>query len=497
MATESGTEGAAGSGENAEHARLPFDAALAAFARLASAAFPGRTVEVWLTDAARARIGRAGPSDPRAEALLGRIEAFSGVFEMADAARDPVIAAAGPPPPGVIAVAPLKAGAGVVVMWGGAQAALTPAERARALDVAHIVSAHLAALAEEREASEQRDLYALIAEHNSDTLVRGNLEGVRLYVSSSVRDLLGYAPEEMVGRRAAELVHPDDLPEFRGLMEGVRTGRVELLRTEHRQRRKDGTYVWLEAYLKLTRDKETGAPDGYVVSVRDISQRRAAEDELAFAASHDPLTGLANRVMAEAQLKAAVARWARGGTGLAVLLLDLDRFKAVNDTLGHAAGDQVLRAAADRFRAELRAGDLVARMGGDEFLVVLEHPAGAAPDAPPAGATGQGADEAAEKAANAAAGDGAGEGAAEGAGSATGPDAAAPAVEAAACALSERLIAAMAQPVETAAWSVSVGLSVGIAVPGPGCDTPEALLQAADMALYAAKAGGRNGWRVG
>ncbi|MBB6306176.1 diguanylate cyclase domain-containing protein [Xanthobacter tagetidis] len=489
MATESGTEGAAGSGENAEHARLPFDAALAAFARLASAAFPGRTVEVWLTDAARARIGRAGPSDPRAEALLGRIGAFSGVFEMADAARDPVIAAAGPPPPGVIAVAPLKAGAGVVVMWGGAQAALTPAERARALDVAHIVSAHLAALAEEREASEQRDLFGLIAEHNSDTLVRGNLEGVRLYVSSSVRDLLGYAPEEMVGRRAAELVHPDDLPEFRGLMEGVRTGRVELLRTEHRQRRKDGTYVWLEAYLKLTRDKETGAPDGYVVSVRDISQRRAAEDELAFAASHDPLTGLANRVMAEAQLKAAVERWARGGAGLAVLLLDLDRFKTVNDTLGHAAGDQVLRAAADRFRAELRTGDLVARMGGDEFLIVLEHPAGAAPEAPPAGTSGAGQGETA--------GDGAGLGGGERAGAAIGADAAAPAMEAAACALSERLIAAMAKPVETAAWSVGVGLSVGIAVPGEGRDTPEALLQAADTALYAAKAGGRNGWRVG
>ncbi|MEP9349346.1 diguanylate cyclase [Xanthobacter sp. KR7-225] len=482
MTKETWTKGGAGSGEDAGSAGVPFDATLAAFTRLASAAFPGRTVEVWLTDAARARIGRSGPSDPRAQALLGRAGAFSGVFEIADAAQDPTIAAAGPPPPGVIAAAPLKAGAGVVVMWGGTQA-LTPAERALMKDVAHLVSAHLDALAEEREASEQRDLYSLIAEHNTDTLVRGNLDGVRLYVSPSVHDMLGYTPQEMVGARAVDLVHPDDLAHFRRLMTDVKAGRIDHARTEQRQRRKDGSYVWIEAFLKLTHDKETGAPNGYVASVRDISQRKAAEDELAFAASHDPLTGLPNRVLAEAQLKAALGRWARGGTGLAVLMLDLDRFKAVNDTLGHAAGDQVLRAAGERFCAELRAGDLVARMGGDEFLVVLEHPAGAA-EAPPGGPAGR--DACAD------AGDGAGQGAAIGADARS-------AVKAAACGLSDRLIAGMAKPVETAGRQVSVGLSIGIALPGEGRDTPEALLQAADMALYAAKAGGgmRGGWGEG
>ena len=464
MAQEQGAGGGTGSGEDAGSAGVPFDATIAAFTRLASAAFPGRTVEVWFTDAARARIGRAG--------------AFSGVFEIADAARDPAIAAAGPPPPGVIAAAPLKAGAGVVVMWGGTQA-LTPAERALMKDVAHLVSAHIDALAEEREASEQRDLYSLIAEHNTDTLVRGNLDGVRLYVSPSVFDMLGYTPQEMVGERAVDLVHPDDLAHFRQLMADVKAGRIDHARSEQRQRRKDGSYVWIEAFLKLTHDKETGAPNGYVASVRDISQRKAAEDELAFAASHDPLTGLPNRALAEAQLKAAMGRWARGRTGLAVLMLDLDRFKAVNDTLGHAAGDQVLRAAADRFRAELRAGDLVARMGGDEFLVVLEHPAGAAAQAPPAGANGAGAGE--------------GEGAGDCAGAGIDAAATAHAVKAAACGLSDRLIAAMAKPVETAGRQVSVGLSIGIALPGEGRDTPEALLQAADMALYAAKAGGATG----
>ncbi|MFG1359275.1 diguanylate cyclase domain-containing protein [Xanthobacter pseudotagetidis] len=444
-------------------AQPAFDSAMEAFVRVASAALPGRVVEVWLTDAARARIGRAGPSDPRAAVMLARTGTFADVFEIADMGHDPDFAATGALPPGVVAVAPLLAGSGLVVAWSRAQAALAPAERALLRDVAALLSAHLAALTEEREASEQRDLYALIAEHNTDTLVRGNLEGVRLYISSSVRDLLGYAPEEMVGRRAAELVHPDDLPEFRRMMEDVRAGRVELLRTEHRQRRKDGAYVWLEAYLKLTRDKETGAPDGYVASVRDISQRKAAEEALAFAASHDPLTGLPNRVVGEARLSAALARWAGGESAVAVLMLDLDRFKAVNDTLGHGAGDQVLHAAAERFRAELRAGDLVARVGGDEFLVVVE-----AQPAPGAGAPAP-------------------EGAA---------DAAAEA-EAAASRLADRLIAAMAKPVMVAGRRVSVGLSAGIAAARPGRDTPAALLKAADAALYAAKAGGRNGWRVG
>lgn len=446
-------------------AQPAFDSAMEAFVRVASAALPGRVVEVWLTDAARARIGRAGPSDPRAAVLLARTGSFADVFEIADMGQDPDFAATGALPPGVVAVAPLLAGSGLVVAWSRAQAALAPAERALLRDVAALLSAHLSALAEEREASEQRDLFGLIAAHTSDTLVRGNLDGVRLYISPSAHDLLGYTPEEMVGGRAADIVHPDDLPDFRKMMGEVRAGRLELARTEHRQRRKDGAYVWLEAYLKLTRDKETGAPDGYVASVRDISQRKAAEEALAFAASHDPLTGLPNRVAGEARLAAAARRHA-GGTGLAVLMLDLDRFKPVNDTLGHGAGDQVLRAAAERFRAELRAGDLVARVGGDEFLVVVE-----AQPAPGAGVAGALAPE------------GAADVAAE--------------AEAAACRLADRLIAAMAKPVMVAGRRVSVGLSAGIAAARPGRDTPAALLKAADAALYAAKAGGRNGWRVG
>lgn len=357
-------------------AQPAFDSAMEAFVRVASAALPGRVVEVWLTDAARARIGRAGPSDPRAAVLLARTGSFADVFEIADMAQDPDFAATGALPPGVVAVAPLLAGSGLVVAWSRAQAALAPAERALLRDVAALLSAHLSALAEEREASEQRDLFGLIAAHTSDTLVRGNLDGVRLYISPSAHDLLGYTPEEMVGGRAADIVHPDDLPDFRKMMGEVRAGRLELARTEHRQRRKDGAYVWLEAFLKLTRDKETGVPDGYVASVRDISQRKAAEEALAFAASHDPLTGLSNRAVGEARLSAALARWAGGESAVAVLMLDLDRFKAVNDTLGHGAGDQVLRAAAARIRAELRADDVIARVGGDEFLVVLERAAG-------------------------------------------------------------------------------------------------------------------------
>lgn len=296
-----------------------------------------------------------------------------------------------------------------------------------------------------RRAREQADLYRLLADHSTDTIVRGTLDGVRLYVSPAVRTLLGYEPAELVGRRAIELVHPDDLPEFRELMRQVREGHLEQGCSEQRQRHKDGSWVWIEAFIRLTYDRRTGQPDGYVVSVRDISRRKAAEARLAYLAAHDALTGLANRSLLQERLDMELARAQRTASGFALLCLDLDRFKQINDTRGHEAGDVVLRTVADRFLQAGGKDDLVARLGGDEFVVVLA--AGADPQ------------ERAER-------------------------------------LSSRLIELTGQPIPCQGTVVEVGLSVGIAVVSPelvaaGCSVG-ALLREGDRALYLAKEGGRN-----
>lgn len=286
-------------------------------------------------------------------------------------------------------------------------------------------------------------LHRLLADNTTDTIVRGTLDGVRVYISPSVRTLLGYEPEELIGRRAAELVHPDDAAAFGGLMADVRAGRIGIAVSEQRQRHRNGNWIWLEAFVKLTHDPVTGAPDGYVASVRDVSRRKDAEQRLQHLATHDSLTGLANRALLNTRLEAHLAGHAVGGAGFALLCLDIDHFKRVNDASGHAEGDALLCAMAERCRAELGPDDLMARLGGDEFAIL--HPA---PQGDPA-----------------------------------------PVPATSARRLGDRLIAAMARPFHLPGGPVQVGLSVGIALPPAA--TPNDLLRRADAALYAAKRQGR------
>ena len=184
------------------------------------------------------------------------------------------------------------------------------------------------------------------------------------------------------------------------------------------------------------------AGGGWVATYEDITERRASEARLAHMARHDALTGLPNRVLFREHMERALARARRGG-GLAVLCLDLDRFKAVNDTLGHAAGDAVLRAVADRLRNCTRETDLVVRLGGDEFAIVQESAK------QPAEAT----------------------------------------------ALARRLVEALSAPFEIEQQPVVIGTSVGVALSEDGLMNPDALLKCADLALYEAKAGGRGTFR--
>ncbi|QTL03121.1 diguanylate cyclase [Aquabacter sp. L1I39] len=291
-------------------------------------------------------------------------------------------------------------------------------------------------------ATQQAALYRLLADTTTDTIVRGTLDGVRTYISPSVRTLLGYEPEEMIGRRAAEIVHPDDAAQFGLLMADMRAGRIGVAVSETRQRHRDGSWVWLEAFVKLTYDA-TGKADGYVASVRNISRRKEAELQLQHLASHDSLTGLANRAFLKSRLDACLAGARDGDAGLALLCLDLDNFKQVNDAGGHAAGDALLCAMAERCRSELGPGDLMARLGGDEFAILHPAPPGDAGLFPAASARR----------------------------------------------LGERLIAIVSRPFDLPGGPVQVGVSVGIALPPAA--TPDDLLRRADAALYAAKRQGR------
>lgn len=292
-----------------------------------------------------------------------------------------------------------------------------------------------------RGATEREAEFRHLAEMSTDTIIRGNLDGVRLYVSPSIRALLGYEPEELVGRKAIDIAHPDDIPNFRRFMQSVRNGDIEVAVIELRLQHKNGAWVWMEASLRLSRDPDTQAPNGYVVSVRDVGRRKLLEERLEQLASFDPLTGLPNRSQFSQRLQAALDRSSRIGESVALFYMDLDNFKGINDTMGHAAGDSVLKVCAARLRAELRQCDFVARLGGDEFTAILTA---GEPELPE---------------------------------------------------LAQRLVSAVGVPIPYGGQEFRVGLSVGIARAPCDGTSADILLSAADRALYRAKAAGRNTFR--
>jgi len=289
--------------------------------------------------------------------------------------------------------------------------------------------------AAEREAAFFRQL----AESATDTIVYGDLDGVRRYITPSVRELLGYEPEALIGQCAIDIVHPDDTPAFAALLARLRSGATEVGSIEIRQRHRDGHWVWMEARVRLTHDAGTGEATGYVSSVRATGQRKAREERLARLAAHDALTGLPNRLRLGELLAQEIERSRRSGQQLLLLCMDLDGFKQVNDRFGHLAGDAMLREVAERLRGVLRGIDVIARLGGDEFVAAIQ---------------------------------------------ADSMDAA--------TAMAQRLIAAMARPFQCDGRPAQIGLSIGIARLAPDMADAQALLSAADLALYAAKRQGKN-----
>ena len=279
--------------------------------------------------------------------------------------------------------------------------------------------------------SEQR-LRSLI-ESVSDMISVVSADGTIVYISPSVRDVLGYSPVDLTGASLFDLVHPEDRAQAAAFFaDRLRTATAGQ-RLELRLHGRDGRWRHTETIAAEAVD-EPGL-DRFVLATRDTTDRRQFEQQLAHQAFHDPLTDLANRSLFCDRVDHGLACGRRSGSQLAVMFIDLDQFKAVNDTLGHAPGDELLREVAARLSASVRQGDTVARLGGDEFAVLMgvcdEHEA----------------------------------------------------VQAA-----ERFKLALAAPIELDGNSVIISASAGIAMGGTSTESVDELLRNADIAMYHAKA---------
>ena len=277
--------------------------------------------------------------------------------------------------------------------------------------------------------------YRLLVDHGSDIVFEGGPGPSIDWISPSVRELLGWTPDEIVGRSVVDLVVEED-------RDAVLRARAELAagrhaRYEARFVRRDGSTVWLAADVRPLRD-EDGAVVGRAGSWRDVSAEHAATDLLRFRDLHDPLTGLNNRTWLQDALGELLRESRASRTSVAVLFVDLDNFKVVNDSLGHAAGDFLLQEMATRMRGALRTKDRIVRYGGDEFVVLVPgvHDVGEA----------------------------------EG--------------------VATRLLAEASRPVVVHGHQVMLGASIGVAVSNQR-STPAALLRDSDAALSRAKESGR------
>jgi diguanylate cyclase (GGDEF)-like protein len=349
--------------------------------------------------------------------------------------------------PALISLAPQSLGMSLALATG----ILLLIGLAVALVDQHLVASH------KREAERLR-----VSESRLRQLANATFEGIVLYrdgwivdANAAICGMLGLDSKQMIGHHVLEVVADGSQVQVKKLLEAVSHGTTmqsagagdatdEDLFDGHAieidLRHADGRLVPVECLGRQLQDDDGRLR---VVAVRDISERRAAEERIRHMANHDALTGLPNRTLFQDRLAQAVARSKRGAATAAVLCLDLDRFKNINDISGHDVGDELLRQVGERLANSIRADDTVARLSGDEFAVIqvgVAHPDG-------------------------------------------------PAI------LADRLVKVLAQPFEIAGHQLVIGTSIGISLyPGDGEDDEE-LLRAADTALYRAKAAGRGTFR--
>ncbi len=267
-------------------------------------------------------------------------------------------------------------------------------------------------------------------------------DGRTTYVNSRLAEMLGYQVEEIMGRSLFAFLDEEGQ---QIAAESLGRQRVDGIydRLDFRFIRRDGTELWTLISGAPILDAE-GAYAGSLAMLTDITERKAAEQNFAHAATHDGLTGLPNRVLFIDRLEVALARGTRSAGKLAVLFCDLDHFKFINDSLGHIAGDEVLAAVAARLVAAVRPGDTVARIGGDEFVMCCQDLEDVA----------------------------------------------------AAELIADRVARTLAKPVMLEGREIFVTVSIGIRIADAAKDTPGDLLRDADTAMYQAKAAGRAGCSV-
>jgi len=221
---------------------------------------------------------------------------------------------------------------------------------------------------------ESQERYALAARGTNDGMWDWNLRSDSIYYSPRWKHMLGLSenyftesPDEWINR-----IHPDDREEVKKDIDTHISGSSAHFENEHRLLHKDGTYRWMQVRGLAVRNN-TGKAHRIVGSMTDITERKEAEQQLIFDALHDALTGLPNRLLFMDRLRHAIDRENRNTNYLfAVLFMDIDRFKVLNDSMGHAIGDEMLISVSQRLEECLRIGDTVARFGGDEFAILLE-----------------------------------------------------------------------------------------------------------------------------
>ncbi|QKW34665.1 EAL domain-containing protein [Actinomadura sp. NAK00032] len=284
-------------------------------------------------------------------------------------------------------IAPAAVAAAAALFIGGhsltGQNGLEPGVSIAAGSAALVLIARLAALLHENEALRRavdtgEEHFRALSESINDAVLICDLDATVQYASAGALRTYHYTSEELLGRPLSEIVHPEDLPrvqavftEFLGEQPGA-GGPDDALRVSCRVRAADGT--WLPTESTISRySGSAGTPARLLVTTRDLSEQAALQRQVAHLTFHDGLTGLPNRSYFEERTREVLSRQQSGGKA-AVVFVDLDGFTAVNDSEGHAAGDQVLAQAARRLRANVLSDDTVARWGGDEFAVLVQLP---------------------------------------------------------------------------------------------------------------------------
>jgi len=304
---------------------------------------------------------------------------------------------------------------------------------------------------QELEASEQR--YRFIVSHSPDIIYMIDGNGYFRFINERVSDLLGYSPEELIGQHYSVLVHEDDLElaaqAFElGPREIAGNRQIELrFKCRHpgdyaRSFESKSIVIELSATPLQGPVERDAPPLGTYGVARDISDRKKAQELIQFQAYHDLLTRLPNRELFMDRLQLAISQAHRGGHQLAVLFLDMDGFKFINDSLGHITGDKLLQQVARRLSRTLRDSDTVSRIGGDEFNILL-------PDL-------QNAEEAGM--------------------------------------IARKILDAFSRPIQLDHHEITIGFSIGISLYPGDADCAEDLIKNADMAMYHIKGRGKNGY---